>query len=79
MLNDVVTLSSNNLATGRQYLVRIACDLNGWAWSVVEAAGNIHVAADTQRYGQRNGQFRKWAEIYTEYYNQSVSLELTLP
>jgi len=47
VLNDVVTMSSTGLATGRQYLVRIACDLNGWAWSVVEASGNVNVSSDT--------------------------------
>jgi len=47
MLNDVVTISSPTLSTGRQYLVRIACDLNGWAWTVVEASSSVNVASDT--------------------------------
>jgi len=81
MLNDIVTISngSTGIAIGVQYIVRVACDLNGFAWTVVNSGTGSVISAGTSRFGERNGQFKDWAAIYTEYQVRDVKLSLTLP
>lgn len=65
-LNDIVTISNTNvgIATGVQYLVLVSLDLNGFSWRVTNTQSGSLISEDTAFYGNRNGQFRKWAEIY---------------
>lgn len=67
------------IASGVQYVVIVACDLNGWSWRVINALSGALITTDTSFYGNRNGQYRKWADIYQEYRLKRVHVTLNLP